>query len=423
MLFLDYFLEYNRYMNLLGIMFIVVVAFLFSNNRSRINYKLVAKAFGLHLVFAWVMLKTCWGTWFMGRFAHVIEELYHAADEGIRFLFGALGVAQAPWGFVFAFKVLPIIIFFGAIMSLLFHLGVVQFFVRMLARVFQPILGTSGAETLCAIANSFLGQTEAPLLIRHYLERMTKSEVFLIMVGGMGHISGSILAVYAAMGVPAVHLLSASLMALPATILVAKMLCPETEVAETAGGEMAPLEVKTSNALEAIASGTSDGLHLALNVAAMLVAFIALIATLNMLLGWMCGNVNWILAAVGMDREVPILSLQEIFGVLFAPIGWLLGFVGDEVMRAGELIGIKVAVNEMIAYSTMLTMHLSDRAVILLTYALCGFSNFSSIGIQIGGIGALAPSKRKLLSSFGFKAVMGGVMVNLLSAFVAGLFI
>ena len=406
-----YFIEYNRYMNLLGILVILGIAWLCSHNRTHINFKTVGAAFLLHIAVALFVLKTALGMGMIRKLADGAWYLYTAAESGIAFVFGEhITNAQGPWGFIFAIKVLPIIIFFGALMSLLFHWGIVQRFVGTISYVLQPLLGTSGAETLCAIANSFLGQTEAPLLIRHYIKDMTKSEIMLVMISGMGTLSGSILVVYAAIGVPITYLLSASVMAIPATIMVSKILYPETEHPKTMKGAQVELEVSTSNALEAIAVGTSDGLNLALNVGAMLIAFIALIGLVNSLLSMIC-----------VASGISVITLQSLFGYVFAPFGYLLGLMGNEIYAAGELIGLKVAVNEMVAYTQMVTMGLSARAILLLTYALAGFSNFSCIGIQIGGIGALAPNKRSVLSELGFRAVLGGTLANLLSAMVAGL--
>ncbi|MBN2267355.1 MAG: hypothetical protein JW725_03375 [Candidatus Babeliaceae bacterium] len=421
MSFMAYMAEYNRYMQILGIAVVFGVAFLFSNNKRRVNYGLIVKALVTQFILAWFMLKTTIGSSIMQAIANAVAQLYVASQAGISFVFGALGVNQPPWGAVFALQVLPFIIFFGAFMALLFHIGIIQWCVRLVALVVRPVFGTSGAETLCGIANSFLGQTEAPLLVRNYLERMTRSEIFFIMVGGMGHISGSLLAIYHSQGVPIQHLLSASIMALPATILVAKTMCPEVEQPETAGSAIPNMEAKTTNMLDAISSGTGDGLKLALNVGAMLVAFIALIATVNMLIGWVVGQVN---SGPWQVFSLPNFTLESLFGYLLSPVGWLLGLTGPDALAAGKLIGLKVVGNEFIAYLEMVkTAFSDDRAIVILTYALCGFSNFSSIGIQIGGIGSLAPSKRQLLSEFGFRAVLGGVLVNLLTAMVAGLLI
>lgn len=408
---IEYLVEYNRYLNILGIFVLLAIAWLCSHNRSAINFKTIGASFLLHIALAFFVLRTSLGITLIEWVAAAVGQLYGAAESGIQFVFGALADSSGPWGFIFAFKVLPIIIFFGAFMSLLFHWGLVQRAVGAINYCLQPLLGTSGAETLCAVANSFLGQTEAPLLIKHYIKDMTKSEIMLVMVSGMGSISGAILVVYAAIGVPVVHLLSASVMAVPATILIAKILYPETEHPKTMAGASVEVESSTQNVLDAISMGASDGLQLALNVAAMLIAFIALIGLINSTLSLFCFKLGF----------ASCITLQTIFGVVFAPFGWLLGLTGYEVTAAGELIGIKVAVNEMVAYTQMVSMNLSPRAVALLTYALCGFSNFSCIGIQIGGIGALAPSKRAVLSELGFRAVLGGTLANLLSAMVVGL--
>lgn len=407
-----YALEYNRYLNGIGILVVLALAWLFSHNRARINYRTVGASFGLLVVTAAFVLKVPLGQDIIKHIADGAWQLYTVAEQGTHFVFGSLALPDGPAGFVFAFRVLPIIIFFGALMSLLFHMEIIQRVVGAISYVLQPLLHTSGAETLCAIANSFLGQTESPLLVRHYLKDMTRSEIMLVMISGMGTISGSILVVYASIGVPIKFLLSASFMAVPATILIAKILYPETEHPKTMHGAAVEVEVATNNALEAVAQGTSDGLQLALNVGAMLVAFMALIGLINALLGYAC-----------MLVDMPPITLQFIFGYLFSPFGWLLGLQGDEIRLAGELIGIKMTINEMFAFMDMVKMHLSERAIALLTFALCGFANFSCIGIQIGGIGALATNKRSVLSELGFKAVFGATLANLLSALVAGLFL
>jgi len=423
MIFFDYLIEHNRYLNLVGIVGVLVCAFFLSSHKKKINVRLTVSAFLMHVVLAWCILKTMVGTWFLMQLSQIIEKLYQAADSGISFLFGNLARADGSWGHIFAVKVLPVIIFFAALTSLLFHFGIIQWVSSMMARLVRPLLGTSGAETLCAVANSFLGQTEAPLLIKNYLAKMTRSEMFLVMVSGMGTLSAALLAVYAAKGVPVQHLLCASVIAVPATIFIAKMIEPETEDPETASDAKVVMEVPSRNMLDAIAIGTSDGLQLVLNIGAMLIAFIALIGALNTLLAWGCGWGNEFLVWLGSNWQLPILSLQYIFGYLFLPVGWLLGFTGTEMMQVSELIGTKFSINEMVAYMHMLEMPLSPRAIILSTYALCGFANFSSIGIQLGGIGVLAPSKRHLLSSLGFKALLGGTLANLFSAFVVGLLI
>jgi CNT family concentrative nucleoside transporter len=420
---LTYLLEYNRYFNLIGIVVILGIAAAFSQQRSKINIRLVLHALLLQFVIALVMLKTSFGQAFIGKIAYYVGKMYQFADQGAGFVFGNLVNPQSPWGFIFAVKVLPVIIFFGSVTALLFHWGIIQFIVSGINAVIRPLLGTSGAETLCASANSFLGQTEAPLLVRNYLKNMTKSEMLVVMVSGMATISGSILVVFAAMGVPAQHMLAASVMAIPASIMIAKILLPETvEHTKTEGGAEIKLEATTNNALEAIANGTSDGLSLAVNVAAMLIAFLALLAMLNYGLQFGAYKINHVLSYFGFAARLPDeLSIELIFAYLFAPFGYLLGFSGNEALAAGQLVGTKVAVNELIAYGQMVKMQLSDRTRDIMTYALCGFSNFSCIGIQIGGIGALVPERRAWLTELGLYAVLGGALANLLSAMMAGL--
>ncbi len=402
---LAYLLEYNRYCNILGIFTILSIAWLFSRKKSAINYRLVFNALIMQFVIAFFVLRTSVGQFVVGKIADLVNIMYECADSGSVFLFGNLADPSKPWGFVFAIKVLPIIIFFGALMSLLFHWGVVQRLVYVISLMVRPILGTSGSETLCAISNSFLGQTEAPLLVKNYLKGMTRSEMLVVMISGMGTISGAILAVFAAMGVPVAHLLSASMMAIPGTILISKILYPQLEKSQTAAGVPFNEECETKNVFDAISTGTTDGLQLALNVGAMLIAFLSLLALINSGLAYLYTG----------------LSLATIFSYVFAPFGYLLGFTGQEALKAGELLGTKVTINELIAYSQMMQMQLSDRAVSILTYALCGFSNFSCIGIQIGGIGSLVPEKRQWLCEFGLLTVLGGSLSNLLSAMVAGL--
>jgi len=411
-----YLTEHNRYLNIFGIIFILFIAWIFSYKRSKINLRLVLSALLLHFFTGALVLKTSGGKYILQKVAYLISSIYQCADEGSRFVFGALTYADTPWGFIFAIKVLPVIIFFGALMSLLFHWGIIQIIVNGISYLIRPILGTSGAETLCAISNSFLGQTEAPLLIKNYLRNMTKSEFLLVMVSGMATISGAILVVFALMGVPIDHLLTSSVMSIPASILIAKILYPETEKSKTAAGAGAQFERKTSNMFDAIFAGTSDGMKLALNVGAMLISFLALLYLLNIVLANISLGFNW---AFGLN--LPELSVNGIFSYLFAPFGYLLGFSGDEVFTAGKLLGTKVAVNELVAYSGLVKSELSVRSKSILTYALCGFSNFSCIGIQIGGIGVLVPGKRLWLTQFGLYAVLGGALANLLSAMVASL--
>jgi len=416
-------MEYNRYMNLIGIAVMVVIAYLFSNNRSKIDFKLVRNGLLLQASLAVFILKTSIGYAIFNGISTGISNLYRFAETGINFVFGNLANPAGPWGVVFAIRVLPIIIFFGAFTSLLFHLGIIQRFVAILTYVIRPILGTSGVETLCAVANSFLGQTEAPLLIKHYLKDVTKSEMMVVMTSGFATVSGSLLAVYASMGVPAIHMLAASVMAIPGSIVMSKILYPETETSKLANRSDAPVSSNAANVLDAISMGTSDGLFLALNVAAMLISFLGLIALTNSLLGLVTNLSNYLLPFVGSAYIFAPLNLNVIFSYVFAPISYLMGFAGTEALNVGNLLGIKITANEFIAFNTMLGMQMSYRTQAILAYALCSFANFSCIGIQIGGIGVLVPDKRVWLSQLGVRALFAATLANLTSALIAGLLI
>lgn len=420
---INYLIEHNRYLNLVGIVVILSLAYIFSKNRKAVDYKLVINALLMQVGLAVLMLKTRTGVAAVESVANAINNLYSHAQVGISFVFGELANHTGAWGVIFAIRVLPVVIFFGALMGLLFYLGIIQRIVNLLSLLIRPLLGTSGAETLCAIANSFLGQTESPLVIRNYLCTMTKSELLVVMLSGMGTISGSILVIFAAMGVPAVHMLTASVMAIPATIMLAKILYPQTEKAITADGAQAVCKTDASNVFDAISLGTIDGLHLALNIGAMLISFLALIALINGLLSGFSSLLNSILVALHASWQIPALSLERIFSIVFAPFAYLLGFTGTDALQAGELIGTKVAINELVAYKKMISLNVSERTQAIMTYALCGFSNFSCIGIQIGGIGALVPERRQWISELGLTALFGAVLANLLSAMIIALII
>ena len=418
-----YFMEYNRYMNVIGIAVLVLLAYLFSNNRSKIDSKLVRNGLLLQAALAVFVLKTTVGFTIFNSISSGIRNLYNFAEVGINFVFGSLADPSGPWGVVFAIRVLPIIVFFGAFTSLLFYCGIIQRVVACFTYVIRPVLGTSGAETLCAVANSFLGQTEAPLLIKHYLKDMTRSEMMVVMTSGFATVSGSLLAVYASMGVPSLHMLAASVMAIPGSIVMAKILYPETEKSKMTEKAQAEVVSSSANILDAISSGTTDGMYLALNVGAMLISFLGLIALVNALLGGVSTCGNYILLLLGCVYELPALHLNLIFSYLFAPISYLMGFVGQEALAVGNLLGIKVTANEFIAFNTMISMPLSIRTQAILAYALCSFANFSCIGIQIGGIGVLVPEKRVWLSELGLRAVFAATLANLMSALIAGLLI
>jgi CNT family concentrative nucleoside transporter len=403
---ISYLMQDGRYMGIFGIMLILLVAFLFSNNKRRINIRLVATALLMQFCLAFVILKTTIGQNVFATIASGFEGLYGFATIGSEFLFGRLADASGPWGMVFAIKVLPTIIFFGALMAVLYHLGIVQIFVKGLAFLIRPLLGTSGAETLSVAANSMLGQTEAPLLIKNYLKNMTQSEMLVVMVGGMSHLSGSLLAVYGSMGVPIEHLLASTIMAIPGAIMIAKILIPQTEVPETAAGSSMKSERETSNILDAVSTGTSDGLRLAVNVAAMLIAFISLMAMINHIL----------LSSIGM-------SLDAIFAEGFYLVAYMLGVPFKDSRIAGSLLGQKLVINEFVAYMSFVKADLAARSRVILTYALAGFSNFSCIGIQIGGLGALCPERRQMIIKLGLTALLGGTLTNFLNAAIAGLLV
>src|SRR3990167_763075 len=398
-------------MSLLGIAVILAIAFLFSNNKRKINIRTIFSSLLILFSLGFLTLRFSGGQKVLGSISSAIAKLYLLADDGARFIFGNLVDINANWGFIFGIKVLPIIIFFGALTSILFYLGIIQKFVLFIGFALRPLLVTSGSETLCAVANSFLGQTEAPLLVRNYLSGMTRSELFVVMVSGMATISGSILAVFAAK-----FMLSASVMAIPASILIAKMIYPEVDKSQTADGKLEECKSGCSNIFDAIATGTFDGLQLAVNVAAMLIVFISLIGLINLLLGEFSIALNaW------FSLNLPIFSLNYFFSWVFAPFAYLLGFQGESLTDVATLLGTKITINELIAYSQMVKMNLSERGQAIITMALCGFANFSCIGIQIGGIGALAPDKRKWLTELGLKTVFAASLANLLSAMVANL--
>lgn len=421
--FVHYFFEHNHYLNIVGIILILFLAWLMSRKRSAIDYKMVFIALTLQIGIALVVLKTSIGQRILESVAHGVNSIYQFADAGSSFMFGNLIDATGSWGFIFAFKVLPIIIFFSALTSILFYLGIIQLIVGGVNMILQPLLGTSGAETLVAIANSFLGPTEAPLLVKNYLKEMTKSEMLTVMVSGMATISASVLVVYSAMGIPAQHLLAASVMAIPGSLLISKMLYPETEQPATKGAVKSSFHSDAKNFFDAIALGTCDGLMLALNIGAMLITFLALIALLNALLIGSSHGINGILSVLKISWNMPEISLSMLFGYIFSPIAYLLGITGDEALAAGQLLGTKLSINELVAYGQVEAFGLSERTVAILTYALCGMANFSVIGIMIGGIGAMAPEKRSLIAQFGLMALLGGTLCNLLSALIAALII
>jgi CNT family concentrative nucleoside transporter len=411
----------GRLTGILGILTMLGLAFLFSTNRRAIRGKTVAWGLALQFAFAVFVLKVEVGRAIFQKAGDVVNRLLSYSSYGSQFVFGDLGRPGGHLGFYIAFQVLPTVIFIAAFFAILYHYGVMQFVVRQAARVMTRFMGASGAESLNVAASIFMGQTEAPLTIRPFLPDMTRSELMTVMTSGMAHVSGGIMAAYIAFGVEPKHILSAVIMTAPGAIVIAKMLVPETEIPKTAGRVvMSQEEVdaeKQENLLGAIARGTTDGLHLALNIAAMLISFLALVALANGILG----GVHNGMAHLGITWFPS--SLETILGTLFAPVAWIVGVPWRDCVAIGNLLGTRMALNEVVAFSMLGPQRatLDPRSFTIATFALCGFANFGSIGIQIGGIGALAPNKRGELARLGFRAMLAGTMANLMSAAVAGM--
>lgn len=407
-----------------GLAVLVSIALLFSSGRKHIDWKLVASGIGLQMLFAIIVILVPGGRQFFEWLSSVFVRIISFALDGAVFIFGPLA-DPSNLGFIFAFQVLPTIIFFAALMAVLYHIGLMQKIVQGMAWVMLKILRISGAESLSVAANVFVGQTEAPLVVRPYISRMTESELFTMMVGGMATIAGGVLAAYITMlgGADeavrifyAKHLLAASIMAAPATVVIAKILKPETEESLTRGEVKLHVEKTATNVIEAAANGAADGWRLALNVGAMLLAFIALIAMLDYPLGWI-GEISGFDSATGRG-----LSLSTILGYLLSPLAWVIGVPWGDAITVGGLIGEKVVTNEFVAYAHLKEIQdtLSPKALLISTYALCGFANFSSIAIQIGGIGGIAPERRPDLARLGLRAVLGGTLATMMTATIAG---
>lgn len=403
--------------SVLGIVVLLVIAVLFSNNRKAINLRTVLGALAIQIGFAALILYVPFGRDALQATANGVSNVIAYGNEGINFVFGGLSDPSNA-GFIFAVKVLPIIVFFSGLISVLYYLGIMQVVIKVIGGALQAALGTSKAESMSAAANIFVGQTEAPLVVRPYIKNMTQSELFAIMAGGTASIAGSVMAGYAGMGVPLTYLIAASFMAAPAGLLFAKILFPQTEQFTDKQPETDDSE-KPTNVLEAMAGGASAGMQLALNVGAMLLAFVGLIALINGILG-----------GVGGWFGYGDLTLQSIFGWIFKPLAYLIGVSWDESAIAGQMIGMKLAVNEFVGYLEFAKYLQPDTAVVLsektkaiITFALCGFANFSSIAILIGGIGGMAPNRRGDVARLGLKAVIAGTLANLMSATIAGLFI
>ena len=403
-----------RLTSVLGIVAFIALAWLMSSHKRRVNPRTILGGLAPQFFFALILLPTAWGSPVFDGVDFVFNKLLGCVEAGSSFVFGADYAEH-----FFAFKILPTIIFFSAFMSIFYYYGVMQWVVSQFAKVMQATLGTSGAETLSAPANVFVGQTEAPLVIRPYIGSMTTSELNAIMVGGFATMAGGVLAAFVDMGVSAKHLLGASVMAAPAGLMVAKILQPEVDEPKTLGKVKIDIKDSSTNVLEAIANGTTGGLQLALNVGAMLLVFLALISLVNLLVGWTGAQFGFV-TGTG-DEAKPLWSLEAALGWLFQPIAWLIGVAWEDCRAAGELLGLKMAANEFVAYGRLPSAEMSDRSRQLMTYALCGFANFSSIGIQLGGIGGIAPERRGDLARLGLRAMLGGTLVAFINACVANI--
>ncbi len=408
----------DRYTGVLGILAVLAVAWLGSTDRRRIRWRTVAWGLGLQLVFAFLVLRFSYGEHALAWAGGVVKSMLASTYAGTKVLFGPLGTPDGSLGSIFAFQVLPTIIFISAFFAVLYHIGVMQIVIRALAWVMLKTMRISGAESMNVAASIFMGQTEAPLTIRPFLAKATRSELMTIMTSGMAHVSGGIMAMYIAQGVAPEHLLAAVIMTSPGTILIAKMLVPETGAPATEGRVVMPKDElhKDENLVGAIARGTIDGGKLAFNVAIMLVSFLALVALLDGLLGWTHGlsYMHWVPGSLG-----------QILGFLFAPVAWLIGVPWRDCGAIGNLLGTRMALNEVIAYIALGAQKavLLPRSFIIATFALCGFANLGSIGMQIGGIGALIPERRNELAKLGVRAMLAGTMANLISASIAGMFL
>ncbi|EPY11727.1 NupC/NupG family nucleoside CNT transporter [Paenibacillus sp. chi10] len=398
---------------LLGILGILVIALALSKNRKAINPRTVIGAFAIQFIFALIVLKWEFGKTMLNYLSKVVQSIIDSTNAGIQFLFGGiLGAEKA--GFTFALQVLPIIIFFCSLIAVLYYLGIMQWATRIIGGFLSKVLKTSETESMSAAANIFLGPTEAPLVVKPYIEKMTKSELFAIMVGGLACVSGSVLGGYAMLGVPIEYLLAAAFMGAPGGLLMAKIMMPETDHHLRVEKVQMVKDTESRNVIDAAARGASDGLKIAAGVGAMLLAFISLIFLVNMIIGW-----------VGGVFGIEALTLEQILGYLFAPIAFLIGVPWSEALQAGSFIGQKFVLNEFVAYTSFAPeiASLSPKSVVIISFALCGFANLAAIALLIGGLGGIAPSRRQDLAELGFRAIIAATLANLLSAAIAGMLV
>lgn len=402
----------NLLWGIFGVFVILSIAFLFSNKKKAIKLRTIAGGLAIQLIFAFIVLEWEAGRTALKWFTLRVQDIINYTNEGIGFLFGSLANSD-EFGTIFAFHILPVIIFFSALISVLYYLGIMQWFIKIIGGGLAKLLGTSKSESLSAAANIFVGQTEAPLVVRPFLSKMTNSELFAVMTGGLASVAGSVLIGYSLLGVPLEYLLAASFMAAPAGLIMAKIMMPETEKSETSDEISLEKDKDTTNVIDAAAKGASDGLKLALNVGAMLLAFIALIALVNGILGGIGG-------LFGANE----LTLQGILGYVFSPIAFAIGVPWSEAVTAGSFIGQKLVLNEFVAYAAFAPQiaDLSEKTVLVVSFALCGFANLSSMAILLGGLGGLAPNRRSDIARLGLRAVAAGMLASLLSASIAGMF-
>ncbi|MCF8255574.1 MAG: NupC/NupG family nucleoside CNT transporter [Bacteroidia bacterium] len=424
----------EKFTGLIGIALILGIAFLLSNNRKAINYRLVVSGLGLQFLLALFILKTTIGSNIFAFVGKKIEGLLTLADKGGEFVFGGLikpdllrPIFGDQYSFLFMFKIMPTIIFVAVLVSMAYHIGIMQIIVSFFARIVHTLMRVSGSEALSNVASAFVGQVEAQIMIKPYISTMTMSELLASMSGSMATIAGGVMAVYISMGIPAPYLLAASIMAAPGALVISKIVWPETEESPTKGAIKLEVKKAHANLLDAISHGASDGLKISLNVIAMLIGFIALIALADALLGKLCQLPDTIGFLFGMKESfnIPSISLDKIFGYFFSIFAWAMGVPAQDTQVVGSLMGTKMVINEFVAYSKLSPMiasgALSPKSVVIVSFALCGFANFSSIAIQVGGIGELAPSRRSDLAKLGFKALIIGTMASYLSATLAGL--
>ena len=423
----------ERFSGLIGIALIIGLAFLFSNNRKAINYRTVISGLALQLALALFILKTSIGQNIFSFIGNGIKRLLEMADKGGEFVFGGLikpellkPIFGDQYSFLFMFKIMPTIIFVAVLVNIAYHIGIMQLIVSFFARIVHSLMRVSGSEALSNVASAFVGQVEAQIMIKPYIATMTMSELLASMSGSMACIAGGVMAVYISMGVPAPYLLAASIMAAPASLVIAKIVWPETEESATKGAVKLEVKKTHANLLDAISHGASDGLKVSLNVIAMLIGFIALIALINLILakfGVLLSTTGLNLEGIGIDLSH--LSLNTIFGSVFSIFAWTMGVPSQDTFTVGSLMGTKMVINEFVAYSNlspMIAQHtLQPKSIMIVSFALCGFANFSSIAIQVGGIGELSPSRRSDLAKLGFKALFCGTLASYLSATVAGI--